>query len=184
MARPGGGATRPRPRRTLRQRRKKELAPAAEAIGDALAHAGLTSAVRAHRIVTEWRDMVGERIAARTWPDGLKDRVLWVRVSSSAWLHELTLVRAQILEGIHAVLGEPRLVEELKLHIGARKQIDADDQLAMVQQARQRRRRPPPRPLGPPASGEAKARIERETADVADDELRELIRTVRVRHDR
>ena len=184
MARAGAPAGRPRPRRTLRQRRKKDIAPAGEAIADALAFSGLSGAVRAHRIVTEWASMVGERIAARTWPDGLKDRVLWIRVASSAWLHELTLVRAQILDGIHRVLGEPRLVDELKLHIGVRKQVDADDQLAMVTQARGRRRAAPPKPLGPPATGEAKAKIERETADIADPELRELIRTVRVRHDR
>jgi predicted nucleic acid-binding Zn ribbon protein len=184
MARAGVPAKPPRPRRTLRQRRKKEAAPAAEAIAEALAFSGLTGAVRAHRIITEWREMVGDRVAARTWPDGLKDRVLWIRVSSSAWLHELTLVRAQILDGIHRVLGEPRLVDELKLHIGARKQIDSDDQLAMVARARGRRPRPPPRPLGPPASGEAKAKIERETDDIADPELRELIRNVRVKHDR
>src|SRR5687767_6975087 len=109
---------RPRPRRTLRQRRRREVAPAEEAVADALAFAGLTEVVRAHRIVTEWRDMVGERIAARTWPDGLKDRVLWIRVASSAWLHELTLLRAQILAGIDAVLGAPPLVTELKFHIG------------------------------------------------------------------
>jgi hypothetical protein len=176
---------RPRPRRSLRQRRKREVVPADEVISDALAFAGLTEVVRAHRIVTEWRDMVGDRVAQRTWPDGLKDRVLWVRVSSSAWLHELTLLKAQILGGIDRVLGAPRLVEDLKLHIGVRKQVDADDMIALAQQARRRRwMKPPAKPLPPPATGAAKERIDREAAAVEDDELRDLIRTVRTRHDR
>jgi predicted nucleic acid-binding Zn ribbon protein len=165
-------------------RRTRETAPAADAIALALAKAGVTEEVRTHRIITEWRDMVGERIATRTWPDGLKDRTLWIRVASSAWLHELTLLRAQILDGITRVLGEPRLVDELRFHLGSRKQVDADDVLAIAQQARMRRRRPPQKPLPAPATGAAAAQIERETGAIADPELRELIRAVRVRHDR
>jgi predicted nucleic acid-binding Zn ribbon protein len=160
------------------------VAAAGDVVADALAHAGLTEVVRAHRIITEWRDLVGERIAARTWPDGLERGVLWVRVASSAWLHELTLLREQVLAGIHAGLGEPRLVSELRLHLGARKAVDQDDVIALAQQARQRRRRPAARPAGPPAEGAARDRIERETQAIGDPELRDLIRTVRVKHDR
>lgn len=176
--------SKPRPRRSLRQRRRREPVPAEEVVADALAFAGLTEVVRAHRIITEWRDMVGERIAARTWPDGLKNGVLWIRVASSAWLHELTLLRQQILDGIDRVLGAPRLVDELKLHIGVRKQIDADDMIALAQQARQHRKRPPARPLPPPAAGADRDRIERESAAVSDPELRALIAAVRIKHDR
>jgi predicted nucleic acid-binding Zn ribbon protein len=165
-------------------RRTRETAPAADAIALALARVGVTEEVRTHRIITEWRDMVGERIATRTWPDGLKHGVLWIRVASSAWLHELTLMRAGILDGISRVLGEPRLVNELRFHLGTRKQVDEDDVLAIAQQARMRRRRPPQKPLPPPATGAAAAQIERETTAIADPELRELIRAVRVRHDR
>lgn len=165
-------------------RRTRETAPAADAIAAVLAKAHVTEQVRAHRIITDWRDMVGERIAARTWPDGLKDRVLWIRVASSAWLHELTLLRAQILDGITRVLGDPPLVSDLRFHLGARKQVDADDVLAIAQQTRSRRRRPAPRSLPPPASGAAAEAIARETSSIADPELRELVRTVRVRHDR
>jgi predicted nucleic acid-binding Zn ribbon protein len=171
-----------------RPKRKLQAIAASDAISDAIATAGLTAPIRAHRILTEWREMVGERVAARTWPDGLDQkahaRVLWVRVASSAWLHELTLVRQQILDGIHAVLGEPRLVDELRLHLGARKQVDEDDVLAKAAQARSRPKPLPPRPLPPPATGAAKDRIDHETAVVADPELREIIRRVRVRHDR
>ena len=174
-----GGARGKRP-----ARRSRETAPAADAIAAVLSRTGLAAELRAHRIITEWRDMVGERIAARTWPDGLKDGVLWIRVASSAWLHELTLLRAQILSGICKVLGDPPLVTELRFHLGVRKQVDADDVLAIAQQARSRRRRPAPRSLPPPATGAAAERIDRETSSIADPELRALIKSVRVRHDR
>jgi hypothetical protein len=165
-------------------RRRKEVAPAAEAIAAALAMRGLQAPVREHRLITEWRDMVGDRVAARTWPDGLKDRVLWVRVASSAWLHELTLLKAQLIAGIDAVLGAPPVVADIRFHLGARKQVDDDDLIARAAMARRRPPPKPPKPLPPPASGEARAKIEREAATVADDELRALIAQVRIRHDK
>src|SRR5687768_11956071 len=62
-------------------------------------------------------------------------------IRGQAELHELTLLKAQILGGIDRVLGAPRLVDDLKLHIGVRKQVDADDMIALAQQARRRRGR-------------------------------------------
>ncbi|MCB9563612.1 MAG: DUF721 domain-containing protein [Kofleriaceae bacterium] len=180
-----GFATARKPRRERGPPRVKQVQPAADAVAAALAQAGLGAPVREHRLITEWREMVGERVAARTWPDGLKHGVLWVRVASSSWLHELTLLRGRILDGIHAVLGEPRLVEDLRFHLGARKQVDDDDLVARAAAARsaadrrhRRRRRPPP------ATGAARARIEQDTAAIADDELRALIRKVRIDNDR
>lgn len=178
-------ARRPRPRRTLRQRRRKEAVRAAVSVADALAFAGLTEPVRAHRLVLEWPQIVGERIAAKTWPDGLKEGVLWVRVATSAWLQELTLLRGRLLEQIRAALGPPELVAELRLHLGARRQVDVDDALAVV--AQQRRRAAAAavaRPATPPATGAARAQIEREVEAVEDPELRALIAAVRIRHDR
>ncbi len=167
-----------------RPKRRKEVAPAAEAIAAALAHNGLAAPLREHQLITDWRDMVGERVAARTWPDGLKARVLWVRVASSAWLHELTVLKAQLIAGIDRVMGEPRLVDDIRFHLGARRQVDDDDLLARAAQARRRAAPPPPKPLPPPAAGEARVRIEHESAAIADDELRALVARVRIRHDR
>jgi hypothetical protein len=165
-------------------RRRKECAPAGAAIDDVLAQRGLSEPLRVHRLLTEWRDMVGDRIANRTWPDGLSKNVLWVRVANSAWLHELSLLKATLVTAINRALGEPRLVDDLRFHIGARKQVDADDALAGAAFALRTRKRATRLPLPPPATGPALQRIDRETNNVDDDELRDLIRAVRVRHDR
>ncbi|MBP6632429.1 MAG: DUF721 domain-containing protein [Kofleriaceae bacterium] len=155
--------------------------PAAAAVADVLAQRGLTEEIRAQRVVTEWRELVGPRIGARAWPDGLSKRVLWIQVSSSAWLHELTLLKAQLLATLRAALGEPPLFDDLRLHLGSRRP-ESDDALAGV------RARPAPprvtRPAPTPATGPHRAAIEAETDAVADDELRELIRRVRIRNDR
>jgi hypothetical protein len=54
----------------------------------------------------------------------------------------------------------------------------------MAVQERARRKPPARKPLPPPASGAALARIEHEAEAIADPELRELVKSVRVRHDR
>src|SRR5262249_27063078 len=113
------------------------------------------------RVVTEWSELVGAKIAQRTRPDGITDRVLWVEVATSAWLHELNLLRPQLLAGLRDRLGEPALFHELKLP-----------------PAVPRRRAPPP-PPAPPRGGSVGG-----AAAVADAELRELIARVRIPHDR
>jgi predicted nucleic acid-binding Zn ribbon protein len=161
-----------RPPRALTTRR------AGEAIGAALAFRGISDAVRGERLLAEWVDFVGARIAARTRPDGIYDRVLVIEVASSAWLHELNLLRAQILAGLLARVGEPRLFDELKFKIAGR------TNRRPTQPVRPRAPVTPAAPTIPPATGLAREQIVRETEDIVDEELRELIRRVRIANDR
>jgi predicted nucleic acid-binding Zn ribbon protein len=150
---------------------------AGEAIGAALEFRGITDAVRGERLIAEWTDFVGARIAGRTRPIGIYERVLVIEVVSSAWLHELNLLRAQILTGLLERVGEPRLFDDLKFRIAGRSP-------RAIASARPRAPavRTAPEPVA--ATGLAREQIIRETEDIADDELRELIRRVRIAHDR
>lgn len=155
---------------------------AGEAIGAALAFNGITDAVRGQRLIVEWTELVGPRIAARTRPDGITpgnqgERVLVIDVASSAWLHELNLLRAQILAGLLERVGEPRLFDDLKFRIAGR-----TNRAPVASRPRPPATRTAPEPV--PATGLARERIVRETESIADDELRELIRRVRIAHDR
>ncbi len=148
------------------------------AVAAALELHGITDQVRAGRVLTEWTELVGAKIAQRTRPDGIVDRVLWVEVATSAWLHELNLLRLQLLAGLRDRLGEPALFDELKFRLAGRR---PRDPVAL----RGPRRPPlPARPAPPPATGAARERIVREAAAVDDAELRELIARVRITHDR
>ncbi len=137
--------------------------------------------LREHRLLTHWVDVVGERVAARSAPDGLSKGVLWVRVANSSWLHELSFLREDVIRRTNQLLGDPPLVTEVKFHLDPRTNPDADDALAPT--ARIRRRHARPRMLPSPASGERLARIEREAARIEDDELRAIIVDVRRRLD-
>ena len=158
--------------------RALELRTAKDAVTAALSFRGISDRVRAERVLTEWTELVGPRISARTRPDGIHDRVLVIEVASSAWLQELNLLRAQILAGLLERVGLPRLFDELKFRIAGR--------------GRARPPAPPPAgrvalPQRPPsiaATGLAREQIAREVEVVDDAELRDLIARVRIDHDR
>jgi len=163
-----------------RRRRTREQVLASSLIDRVLASYGVESEVREHRIVLDWKSVVGERVARRTWPDGLREGILWVRVANSAWMQELTFLRPTMIERANALVGHPPLVRDVRLHVGARKQSDADDVVATLA-SRVMMRRKPRRWNPPPATGAALERIETETADVEDDDLRQVIREARIK---
>lgn len=158
--------------------RALEARSAADAVKAALAFRGISDQVRAQRVLTEWTELVGPKIASRTRPYGVNERVLVIEVASSAWLHELNLLKAQILTGLVDRIGEPRLFDDLKFKLAGRSG------------ARPSLIRPKPRPAAParpaptPATGAAREQIAREVEKIDDDELRELIARVRIQNDR
>jgi predicted nucleic acid-binding Zn ribbon protein len=158
--------------------RVRDVLPASDAIAAALQLHGITDQIRANRVLTEWGELVGPKIAQRTRPDGVSDRLLWVEVATSAWMHELNMLRPQLLKGLLERLGEPSLFDDLRFRLTGRHRKD------LVALRAGRTPPPPPRPAPVPATGAARERIVREVSRVDDEELRELIARVRITHDR
>jgi Dna[CI] antecedent, DciA len=159
------------------------------AVGDALATLigvhGLVDELRAFDLLLRWDEIVGERVARRTRPDGFFKRVMWIRVANSSWLHELTTMKPALLGAVRAAAGDPPMVDDLRFHLGDRRDADQDDGLAEIAKRTALRRTPVRRlPPPPPATGPARANIERETGHVEDDELRALVRDLRIRFDK
>lgn len=167
-----------------RYARRKAPVEVAELLTAVIERTGITDELRAFDLLLRWPAIVGERLASRARPTGLFKRVLWLRVSSSAWMHELSLLKPGLLSAVRAACGPPPLVDDLRFHLGQRKDADIDDPLAAIERIRLARRPPQPRLVPVEARGEDRARIEREASAVEDPELRELVRAVRVRHDR
>jgi hypothetical protein len=165
--------------------RRRERIGVADALGALIDAHGLADELRGFDLLLRWDDIVGERVARRTRPDGFFKRVLWVRVANSSWLHELTMMKPALLAAVRAAAGDPPLVDDLRFHLGRRREADGDDALAEVDRLTAARRAPARRlPPPPPAVGEAKAAIERETDRVDDPELRAILRDVRVKFDK
>lgn len=62
-------------------------------------------AMAAGRIFELWDRAVGEAIAAKAHPYGLRAGVLWVEVASPAWAHELSLMKPQLLAALARLPG-------------------------------------------------------------------------------
>lgn len=151
---------------------------AAHAVASALQFAGITDEIRANRLLTEWAELVGAKIAQRTRPDGITDRVLWVEVATSAWLHELNLLKPQLSRGLTERLGQPRLFDEIRFKLAGR------GRRAPTSVPNARARPAVPRTVPMPATGVRREAIVREVAAVDDVELRELIARVRITNDK
>lgn len=137
---------------------------------------GLTEELRAQRIVADWDALVGPRIAQHTRPLGITRRVLRIQVASSAWLHELGLLKQPLMAKLWQALGEPRLFDELSLQLAGRDRSQVTRPTAV-------RRAPPVRHQAAPGDADP-GQILEETAAVQDEELRGLIAGVRLRHRR
>jgi hypothetical protein len=162
-----------------RSGRRRSRVSAGEVLTGVLDRHGIARELREHRILARWRDIVGDTLAGRTWPDGLERGVLWVRVKNSSWLHQLSFLRDDLVARLARELGDPPLVREIRFHVGPRHLVATDDALAptlRIRRAPARQRQPPPA-----ATAERLAAIEREAERIGDAELRAIVIDVRRR---
>ena len=153
---------------------------AGDLIKTVLGKYGLVEQVREQRVANEWQEIVGARVARRAWPERVADGVLYLRVSSSAWLQELGFLTDDLIDKINSYLGAPPLISKLKFNLDSRPRAAVN----RVARARvtQKRTRLVPRPLPEPAIGAELATIAAETDEQVDDpELRATIAEARRR---
>jgi hypothetical protein len=65
-------------------------------------------------IWARWGSIVGERISSRAIPQALRGKTLVVGVANSAWLQELSYLKATLLDRLAEAVG-PAAVREIKL---------------------------------------------------------------------
>ena len=64
-----------------------------------------------------WQKAVGPQISVQTRPDRLKRNTLFVKVSSSVWMHQLHILKQDIIEKINQLLGKD-LIKNIHFSIG------------------------------------------------------------------
>jgi predicted nucleic acid-binding Zn ribbon protein len=67
-----------------------------------LERSGLAAKVEAATVITDWAELVGPQIAAVTRAQRLSGQTLFVAVTTSAWMMELTLMKADLMRRINA----------------------------------------------------------------------------------
>ena len=103
-----------------RPKHREHLGPpetTAALMGQVLARLGGQGRALEFRVFDCYTRLVGELLRTRTAPERLAGTTLFVRVATSALAHEVTLMRAEILDRLNAELG-PATVTELRTRVG------------------------------------------------------------------
>lgn len=92
--------------------RPKRARPIAvsEALNGYLTRTGLAKRVAQAQVIPDWSRLVGPQIAAVAAPESVTpDGVLFVRVTTSAWMNELQLMTPDIMARLNAGRGSGRI---------------------------------------------------------------------------
>ncbi len=79
---------------------------------------GLDKKIASYRFVLHWKEIVGEEIAKRAFPERIQRDVLSVRVTSSVWAQELTFQKSVIIHRLQKYLGEDQTVRDIRFYVG------------------------------------------------------------------
>jgi len=90
------------------------------AIDSALKEHDLESAMRPHRAVVLWPEIVGDVLAAASEAEVVRSGVLFVRARSTTWANELTFYKADLLQKINQQLGG-KVIEDIHFKAGGRR---------------------------------------------------------------
>lgn len=71
-----------------------------------------------YRVFEAYAEAAGHVLRARTVPDSFRDGTLFIRVSSSALAHELTLLRGELMARMEAALGAG-VVTAIRTRVGS-----------------------------------------------------------------
>jgi predicted nucleic acid-binding Zn ribbon protein len=78
---------------------------AGDVVASLLESKGLQEGVRRHTAILGWDEIVGKKIAERASPLEIRGKTLFVDVNGSAWIHELSFMKADILGKLNARVG-------------------------------------------------------------------------------
>jgi predicted nucleic acid-binding Zn ribbon protein len=80
-----------------------------DVLGEVLRKHGVEKSVRRAGITELWPEIVGEKLAEVTRVKGTDGDALFVEVRSSAWLAELSMLRAEVLGRVNARIADAPL---------------------------------------------------------------------------
>lgn len=87
----------------MSERKKKRPETLSSIIDGVLGDRGLTDRVKQAAVIPEWSRLVGAQIAAVTTPESITaNGTLFVRVTTNAWMNELSLLEPELLRSLNA----------------------------------------------------------------------------------
>jgi predicted nucleic acid-binding Zn ribbon protein len=86
--------------------KKKKPAALGDVLASVLQQSGLAARVDQAGLIPEWPGLVGPQIAAVTEPTSITtDGTMFVRVTTNAWMNELSLMEPELLRALNAKEG-------------------------------------------------------------------------------
>jgi len=86
----------------MSERKKKRPETVGSIIANVLGDRGLTERVKQAAIIPEWPALVGPQIAEVTTPQSITaNGTLFVRVTTNAWMNELSLLEPELLKSLN-----------------------------------------------------------------------------------
>ena|SRR6187551_2358000 len=89
----------------------------ADLVSEVLGRIGGSGRALEFRVFDCYSRVIGETFRARTMPERLVGTTLFIRASTSAMAHELTLLRAEVLERMAREMGQG-IVLEIRTRVG------------------------------------------------------------------
>ena len=101
------------------RRRKGSSAPRrlGEILPETLKKKALYLPTKDRPLIDAWNKAVGPQIGSKAQPDRLKDDVLYVRVATSVWMHELQFMKQDIITKLNGIIGG-NPVTQIRFFIG------------------------------------------------------------------
>ena len=101
---------RPRSRNPI-SKRHADTINISEALSEMLKDSGWEKKYNFIRVIKAWPELMGETVAKRTDSIFVKDKILFVKLSSAPLKSELSMSKELIKERIHEMLGESLLID-------------------------------------------------------------------------
>ena len=86
--------------------RKSNTQKLSEVIDEFLKGSGLSRKLKKARIINHWEELMGKTVANRTKSIYIKNKTLFVHLSSSVLRNELLMMRQEIIDAVNKHAGE------------------------------------------------------------------------------
>ncbi|MBT5874187.1 MAG: DUF721 domain-containing protein [Candidatus Latescibacteria bacterium] len=97
-----------------RSKRKRKPESLGQAIAGLIKDLGIEHRLTEQSLISQWPELVGEKIARHTRAVICEGGKLFVEVDSAAWRHELVYMKAQIVEKLNREAGST-IIQEIIL---------------------------------------------------------------------
>lgn len=106
------------------ERRKKRMArpeTIASVLKSALSSTGLDKQMLRYTFVSQWEEIVGGPLAARSKPEVIRDGVLIVRVHDSVWAQELSFYKDSLIKRLARFLGDDEQIRDIHFYVAGKR---------------------------------------------------------------